>query len=661
MKTVLHITACLLALLLMDGWLIPSGSSVRAQEPSSAEETEPEQATESSESQQETPQLTYIERLRRLERDLEADRARLTEIKENLADREAFVDNLAANIEEAEAEIAAKRLQLEELGGAEASAEASALAEEIASLEDMIQIGTKQSDIAFQSAKTLQGQIQALEKKIANMEAAYQAQIGPTSEELAVETVVAPDTTAPEPTVAPGLTPAQVLIPGSPTRAAPEATAERMPSTAEQLEARREAEKLEEAALEAQAAMFSFVERKEALENQIEIEQQLLETARESRDNLDLAQETMQAELERLIAEGAGQADLEEARNGIETAQDLQRENQRELDQRREYLNSLHERLQNLQEEQLLVQEEADASRLEAKEARKKSIWLESPLHPRNLWRWFSTRGPRMLVVVFLAWVLLALVRMSARPLVRTVVGHHQERVRGANRADTLALSLRSALSLLIVVGAVLLVFQEAGVDLKTVLGGAAILGVAFAFGAQNLMRDYFTGFMILMEDQFELGDLITIGSITGTVEKVNMRTTMLRDIEGRMHFIPNGEIKAVTNRTYVWGRAVLEIPIRYNEDVERVMKVILEVAREFREDPEVGDWVTDEPVMLGVDKFTEYGVVIKFMIQTRPDKIFPTRRQLLLRIKKRFDEEGIEISVPHRVLIQEKGDDARS
>ena len=155
MKTVLHITACLLALLLMDGWLIPGGSSVRAQEPSSAEETEPEQATESSESQQETPQLTHIERLRRLERDLEADRARLTETKESLADREAFFDNLAADIEEAEAEVAAKRLQLEELGGAEASAEASALAEEIASLEDMIQIGTKQSDIAFQSAKTL--------------------------------------------------------------------------------------------------------------------------------------------------------------------------------------------------------------------------------------------------------------------------------------------------------------------------------------------------------------------------------------------------------------------------------------------------------------------------------------------------------------------------
>lgn len=172
-------------------------------------------------------------------------------------------------------------------------------------------------------------------------------------------------------------------------------------------------------------------------------------------------------------------------------------------------------------------------------------------------------------------------------------------------------------------------------------------------------MRDYFTGFMILLEDQYELGDLVTIGPITGRVEKVNMRTTVLRDLEGRVHFIPNGEVKTVTNRTYLWGRAVLEVPVGYKEDVDRVMAVILEVANEFRADPEVGSWVTDDPVMLGVDKFTEYGVVIKFMMQTRPDKIFPVRRQLLRRVKNKFDEEGIEISVPHRLIIQCEPDEA--
>ncbi len=224
------------------------------------------------------------------------------------------------------------------------------------------------------------------------------------------------------------------------------------------------------------------------------------------------------------------------------------------------------------------------------------------------------------------------------------------------NRADTLALSFTSAATVIILVGAVLLVLQEAGVDIKTVLGGAAILGVAVAFGAQNMMRDYFSGFMILLEDQFELGDLITISGITGTVEKVNMRTTMLRDIEGRVHFIPNGEIKSITNRTYVWGRAVVDIPVAYEEDVDRVMKVLLEIAQELREDPDWGDSVTDEPVMLGVDRFTEYGVVIKFMVQTQPNRIFPTRRELLRRVKNRFDELGIRISVPYRQLLNSPG-----
>jgi len=259
-----------------------------------------------------------------------------------------------------------------------------------------------------------------------------------------------------------------------------------------------------------------------------------------------------------------------------------------------------------------------------------------------------------MLLVVVVAGFLLALLRWSSGTLVRMVLGTTGDvRGRGVNRADTVALSFRSALSLFIVVAAVLLVFQEAGVDIKTVLGGAAILGVALAFGAQNLMRDYFTGFMILLEDQYELGDLITIGGITGTVEKVNMRTTVLRDLEGRVHFIPNGEIKTVTNRTYVWGRAVLEVPIGYKEDVDRVMDVIQEVAEEFRADPEMGDWVTDEPVVLGVDKFTESGPLIKFMVETKPDKIFVARRELLRRVKNRFDEEGIEISVPYRRILR--------
>ena len=135
------------------------------------------------------------------------------------------------------------------------------------------------------------------------------------------------------------------------------------------------------------------------------------------------------------------------------------------------------------------------------------------------------------------------------------------------------------------------------------------------------------------------------------------MRVTMLRDLEGRVHFIPNGEIKAVTNRTYHWGRAVVEVPVGYNENVDRVIETLSEVAAELRSDGEWAERITEDPVMMGVDAFTEYGVVIKFMLKTTPDDMFTVRRELLRRVKNRFDELGIEIAVPHRILIQRKAD----
>jgi small-conductance mechanosensitive channel len=226
--------------------------------------------------------------------------------------------------------------------------------------------------------------------------------------------------------------------------------------------------------------------------------------------------------------------------------------------------------------------------------------------------------------------------------------------VRGLHRADTLALSFRSVSSGIIVIAGILLFLQEAGIDIATVLGGAAILGVAFAFGAQNLMRDYFNGLMILLEDQYELNDLLSIGTITGTVEKVNMRTTVLRDLAGRVHFIPNGEIKAVTNHTYEWSRALFDIGVPYKENVDRVMATLLDVANGLREDPEFSSVILDEPVMLGVDKFSESGPVIRFMLKTEADKMFAVKREMLRRIKNRFDELGIEIAVPHRVVYHE-------
>ena len=661
----LQILASILLLVVGLGAPLQELAAQEREEPAAQEgkdATEEDGKKNTDEEKKEPEPITEAQRLNRLEQVIELDQEKLAETKKQLAEQEAFFDTLNTGVGEAVPELEEMKKRLEELGGAEASEKAAALDAQIQALEEQVEVGKAELDVRFNTVKTLKGQIQALEQKIATDQQALETLISPA-------TVTTPATTAQPPTVpaekppastAPG--PAQLIVPGAvPSQpAAPQQPPTAQPETAEQIEARREAEKLEQEAKLAEQELVSFVERKRQLEQQIELEQTLIDTAMTSRDNLDRALNVARSEMDALIEQGAGRTKLRDIRQRIDNIRKLVEQNRTELDQRAAYLESLYERRESLNAEQLEVTQQLKKKREEAGAALKRSVWLQSPLHPRNIWDWAIERGPRILIVIIAAWILLFLVRIFSRKIARALVMKGEtERRRGTKRADTLALSFQSAASVVIIIGAGLLAFQEAGVDIKTVLGGAAILGVAFAFGAQNLMRDYFTGIMIILEDQYELGDLITIGSVTGTVEKVNMRTTVLRDFEGRVHFIPNGEIKAVTNRTYVWGRALLRIPVSLKEDPDRVIKVLREVEEEFRNDPEVGKWVTDDPVVLGVDKFSEYGMVIVTYIQTRPDTVFQTRRELLRRIKKRFDEEGIEISVPNIKLLQ--GQDAET
>jgi small conductance mechanosensitive channel len=404
----------------------------------------------------------------------------------------------------------------------------------------------------------------------------------------------------------------------------------------------------------AKRELAEFVERKQALQDQIQFEEELLQSDREESENLKKALAAHQARLTRYREEGAPKAKIARREQTNRRIERILGEAARSGKAREEYIESLYERLAHLEEAELRITEEVDEAQAAAQDARRRVKWLESPIHPRNVAYWAKERGPRILLVIGAAVLLLLVIRLSARRIARAVVRRRRDdRGPSTSRADTLAFSVSSVSRVIIIILGVLLVLQEAGVDIKTVLGGAAILGVAIAFGAQDLMKDYFSGFLILLEDQYQLGDLVTIRGVTGTVESVNMRVTVLRDLEGRVHFIPNGNIDHVTNRTYAWGRPVFEVPVRFGEDVDRVMGVLVEVANELRDDPDWQGKIIGEPDMLGVDKFTEYGVVIKFMVKTRPDQLFPVRRQMLRRISKRFNELGIQITVPQRIVVR--------
>ena len=185
---------------------------------------------------------------------------------------------------------------------------------------------------------------------------------------------------------------------------------------------------------------------------------------------------------------------------------------------------------------------------------------------------------------------------------------------------------------------------QEFGVDVTVLLGSAAVLGMAIAFGAQNLIRDYFYGFMILIENQYRVGNVIKIGAISGVVEDISLRITVLRDQEGVAHFIPHSQITTVSNLTHGWSRAVFEVGIAHKESVDRVIELLRQLAIDLRKDPRFEYLMIDEPEMLGVDKISDVAVTIKFQIKTRPLKQWTVKRELLRRIKNAFAEQGIEL-----------------
>jgi len=423
--------------------------------------------------------------------------------------------------------------------------------------------------------------------------------------------------------------------------------------TAEQMDARKEAEEKAIEAQEAEQVVVYFVDSRRSLQRQIELNEELLHTSEQSLANMKEFLKKRTGELEEEIESGASREELTLLQQNIHSVRKKIGQAGEEIVKQKTHLNELREQLKQIQVEKEEIVAEAEQKREEAEEAHSKSVWLQSPLHPSNLLDWAITRGPRILIVIVVVVMLLLISRLSSSRLARMLVRRGRDVQEGReNRARTLALSFGAAARILVILVGILMVLEQAGMDIKTVLGGAAILGLAVAFGAQNLMRDYFSGFMILLEDQYELGDLVTIGNMTGTVEKVNMRTTVLRDLEGRIHFIPNGTISQVTNKTFEWARAVFDIDIAFEEDVDKVMRILLELASAIRKEPEYSDHIIDEPVMLGVNGFGESAVTVRFMMKTKPDKRLLVKREMLRRIKNRFNQVGIKIPIPHRIVL---------
>jgi small conductance mechanosensitive channel len=269
-------------------------------------------------------------------------------------------------------------------------------------------------------------------------------------------------------------------------------------------------------------------------------------------------------------------------------------------------------------------------------------------LHSNQLGQWAAETGVRILALLLLAF---AVVRIVSAVIVRAerdmMTGTGLDAIERRKRAQTIASVVRRGLSALIWTTAILIVLRELDVDITPVLTGAGIVGLAIGFGAQTLVRDVITGFFLIVEDQVRVGDVAMVNGIGGLVEQINLRTLVLRDFEGVVHVVPNGEIKTLANRTKDFSYYVIDLGVDYDEDTDRIVALVQEAAGELMADPGFAPSILAPIEVMGVDDFKDSAVSLKFRIKTIPLKQWEVGRELRRRIKRIFDREGIRMPGP--------------
>ncbi|MGB8650551.1 MAG: mechanosensitive ion channel family protein [Mycobacteriales bacterium] len=294
-----------------------------------------------------------------------------------------------------------------------------------------------------------------------------------------------------------------------------------------------------------------------------------------------------------------------------------------------------------------------------------------------DMQKWLNDHGSalaehvvRVLVILLVALVARALLHRAVNRLVHTAVQgsvpvalrplKEKTRVfettallseRRRQRAETLGSVLRSIASFTVGAVAVAMLLSELGLDLTPIVASAGIVGIAVGFGAQNLVKDFLTGMFMLLEDQYGVGDVIDAGPASGTVESVTLRTTRLRDVEGTVWHIRNGEIARVGNMSQGWARALLDVPLALDADVPAVRALALRVAEDVWQDPELEGKVLEQPEVWGLESIGADGLVLRVALKTAPLEQWAVARELRLRLVKAFEEHDIHIGVPQRAV----------
>lgn len=270
-------------------------------------------------------------------------------------------------------------------------------------------------------------------------------------------------------------------------------------------------------------------------------------------------------------------------------------------------------------------------------------------------------RGLAVLAILALAWVSRRVLRVLTNRL-RHLADDEDPRTLSAaeQRAHTLAGIAHNIGSILIWLGAGLMVLDQF-IAIGPLLAGVGVVGLAVSFGAQSLVKDVISGFFILLENQFAVGDVVAIDGTSGKVERMTLRVVMLRDVSGVLHIIPNGGITKVSNMTRGFSRMVVDVGVAYEEPIDRVLDVLRELAAEFAADPGWRDAFSEPPQVLGVEALADSSVNVRVVLATIAGRQWEVGREFRRRVKNRLDAEGITIPFPQRTLHFASADDRRA
>ncbi len=623
------------------------------------------------------PAQSDAEQIGKLKRAIESSQKRLSELQADVGDPRSEFAQAEAEFQKVDEDLDRKKKALGAItddGSPERTRLRARLQNEIQALEKTWKLAKDRFDLAIEERKTVKEQIGALEEKLQRDREALDHLSGNADPEPKKDTEPAKAGDAPKGDAGgphddgsgkKGDTPSKHEATGPESKgeheASPKEKAEAKDKEQEESEkndeeltkAKEEERDKAQAARQAEQEEHSITERLETLDKAIALEQRLVANSRRQSDNAQQTRNALSDDFRTRSLDGAPQDELRVLMAKVRDAERRVQETQQEAREHTDRLTELESERIALLSQEMAAQKKADAAKAELAAAEARVQGLRNPFHPRNLLPWLIDHGPRLVGILLAMLGLHWCVKLSTHRIIRLIArsssrGSTEER---EDRAKTLVGVFHNAASLCILGVGGMMVLQETGIPVAPLLGGAAVFGLAVAFGAQNLIRDYFYGFVILMENQYKLNDVIKLGTVSGQVEKITLRMTVLRDTEGSVHFIPNGQVNQVTNMTHGWSRALIDIGVAYKEDVDRVMAVLCEIGKDLRKDPDFANAILEDPTMLGVESLGDSAVVIRFYIKTKTLKQWPVRREMLRRIKNRFDELGIEIPFPQRSL----------